>query len=97
MSKLQMDDFWASMHEAASKRKVLPISQTVLRIKNEGIMSPHLQTIRDESPIISEAFLNQMMQAAYEEGSKAVDKSSYDQGWEAAWRDVAKRLELTYE
>lgn len=42
----------------------------------------------------SERLVNVLMQYAYDLGAKGIDKRSFEQGYAAAWSDVAKRLGL---
>jgi hypothetical protein len=63
-----------------------------------AILSPHFKELRDsQSKIqVNELWMNALCQMCYELGSKAVDKTSYDAGYEAAMKEVANKLGFEY-
>jgi len=73
------------------------IAQNVLWLKQMGIMSEHFKKIDVGNKIITEAFLNHMMQLAYDMGCKAIEERSYEAGRESMWKEVLEKLGVDYE
>lgn len=91
------DDYIASAKKGGAKLKVLEIDQGILWLKAYGLQSEELEEIKNRPKIVSEAFLNQMMQLAYNEGAKAIERKSFEDGWFACWEDVMKKLGVREE
>ena len=86
-------DEWKA--KAQAYRPVKDIDQNVLWLKQMGIMSEHFKEMcnpTDAKYNITETFLNQMMQLAYNQGHKTVDERSFEKGRQSMWDEIMNKL-----
>ena len=86
-------DEWKA--KAQAYRPVKEIDQSVLWLKQMGMMSEHFKEMRypiDAKYNITEAFLNQMMQLAYNQGHKTIDERSFGEGRLSMWNEIMNKL-----
>lgn len=86
---------WKQTAETVKPAK--EITQGVLWIKQMGLMSSHFETIREGKALVSEAFLNQMMQLAWDAGRKDIDDRSFRAGQNAANAELRALLKPAAE
>lgn len=103
MSRDWYDNYRAKIKKDAEKVKpAKEIPQHILWLKaigsaaleNEGGSS---YTKTDEKFYFTEGLVNQLMTYAYNEGSKDIEKKSYDEGAYQARKSMAKFLGVDYE
>jgi hypothetical protein len=91
MSSANWYDEWKK--KAQEYKPCGEIDQGVLWLKQMGLMSDHFKDIREQGkPNITEAFLNHMMQYAYDMGCRAIDERSYENGRWSMWKEVCEKL-----
>ena len=94
-----MTDFYENWKKQSEAYKPKEVDQGVLWLKQMALMSPHFKELRDDPKQISvnERWMNAFGQMCYDLGRTNIDQDSYDQGFNAAWQEVAKRLDMTID
>jgi len=97
MSNQWYDKYMADVCERAKNVKPKEVEQHVLHLKAIGSKAlengDDCYTFRSGDKFgFSERFVNQLMQFAFDQGRKDIDKESFAAGYDQCWKEVLDKL-----